>query len=98
MAAEPNDFKESQLQAIGKLIHWRRTNTFSASFLTPRQFPGAGQINNNNARLYAPVGQALIEAKQSPNPFSHIENLMTWRVQTHPSSPPQPSPPPRFSP
>ncbi len=81
MAAEPNDFKESQLQAIGKLIHWRRTNTFSASFLTPRQFPGAGQINNNEARLYAPVGQALIEAKQSAGPFSQIEKLMTWGVR-----------------
>jgi hypothetical protein len=32
-------------------------------------------------RLYALVGQALIEAKQSSaDPFSEIEKLMTWEA------------------
>jgi hypothetical protein len=44
-------------------------------------FQDHGKSINDKVRLYALVGQALIEAKQSAaDPFSEIEKLMTWEA------------------
>ena len=44
-------------------------------------FQENGKAINDKVRLYALVGQALIEAKQSAaDPFSEIEKLMSWDV------------------
>jgi hypothetical protein len=44
-------------------------------------FQEQGKAINDKVRLYALVGQALIEAKQSAtDPFSEIEKLMTWEA------------------
>ena len=44
-------------------------------------FQEQGKAINDKVRLYALVGQALIEAKQSAaDPFSEIEKLMSWEV------------------
>ena len=44
-------------------------------------FQENGKASNNKVRLYALVGQALIEAKESAaDPFSEIEKLMSWDV------------------
>jgi len=44
-------------------------------------FQENGKAINDKVRLYALVGQALIEAKQSAaDPFSEIEKLMSWEV------------------
>jgi TnpA family transposase len=44
-------------------------------------FQEQGKAINDKVRLYALVGQALIEAKQNEaDPFSEIEKLMTWEA------------------
>ena len=44
-------------------------------------FQENGKAINDKVRLYALVGQALIEAKQNAaDPFSEIEKLMSWDV------------------
>jgi len=44
-------------------------------------FQEQGKAINDKVRLYALVGQVLIEAKQSAaDPFSEIEKLMTWEA------------------
>jgi hypothetical protein len=61
-------------------------SAFSASFLrrpstnTSRRSKENGKAIKNKMRLYALVGQALIEAKQSAaDPFSEIVSLATRR-------------------
>src|SRR5262249_40377032 len=62
-------------------------NAFSASFLRRPNvkhlvsFQEQGKAINDKVRLYALVGQVLIEVKQSAaDPFSEIEKLMSWEV------------------
>jgi hypothetical protein len=59
----------------------KRAFDFESSFQEP------GKAINEKVRLYAQVGQALIEAKVAGgDPFEAIERLMTWEQFTQSAS------------